>query len=786
MRRFLLTAAFASFALLSSTAHSALPTNLQLGRVAFDDAGHGFEVAVPLGVPLERASLQTDDSRLRLEVVEGDEAWLVLTPREEGAVSGLLRVETEEGVSHSSVAGQVVHRKADGAWPTLLVQGRVADGRRALRSLPARGGAPSIRGASLREGIASITEPNREGWQILEARARPGRGETGGRLELAGDGGSIPLQVSAAEAITVRGQLLLDPSVQWERVLPLRERLGSGRLQARLALRGSTVEGRVLRVRQARFDGQQLRLEPLSTTGLRAARSARTLGLRLAPLDPRTGLRKQALLHLSGARARLLDPRQGVIAAESAGELRFARTATVSTLDRRSVFAVRRARGGDLYLTRWQVRGRAGERTLRPRVYEPSLQKRMGVRALRTFSLQGVRLPAEVRQGQTVRERLFLLAGEPTETKARTRPRILSLRLDGAEPRLRGVRTRWISESSYPLEGPAPCLLPVSSPVRGSEGFPVGARVALPAVQQARMLRLSAPGAQFEPRFARTLAARGAASSGFGLQFPRYLRAEPKGEALRLRRIADTPNGPLVRARGELPAVQAVDLRSSARRRHAWALIETAEARYLRLLDAGLPAGTNLPPRIDAGPDLRVRADDPAGARVSLRARLRDANGDPLALRWAAPEARFQDPRAARTSAFFPVGTTQVRVRAREGAKAVAYEAQDVLEVRVDGPTATDGAPGLRTKLVGLFPNPANPRVRVAFTLAHGGDATLRVLDARGRKVRTLSVGHRTMGAHEVVWNGEDDGGRPVASGVYFVELSTDDRRDTQRVALVR
>lgn len=778
--------------LLVATAAAGLPPNLQLGRVAMDGAGHGWEIAVPLDVSPAQVRLETDDRRLRLITLasrgsagETDSAWLVLSPLAEGPVSGLLHVERDIEVETSVVAGEIVRRREGDPWPELLVHARTGSARRALRPR----GLPPFERATLGAGRATISASDPSGWQILDVHARHGRTESEGSLQLADGSAALPLRVSAAETITVLGELLLDPNLQWESVLPLWERLDSNGLRARVALRGRSTEGRVLRVRRVRYDRQQTRFEPVAEIGLRKPPSGfgvRTLGMKLPATGLRTLPRRDALLHLSGSSARLFGVRGDRIARGDAGEFRFARAATVSSLDQRAAFAVRRSGDGALYLTRWQVRGRAGERRLRPRIFEPSLQARLGAQALRPFSLMSLRLPAEVRQGQRIRERLVLLAGATPRAKARYQPRLLTLRRDPQEPRLLGVRTRWISDRWNPAEGPAPCLLPVPSARAGSEGFPLATRVSLPAVQQSRLLRLFEPGGQFQERYALALSGIGSASGGFALRFPRYLRAESGPQSLRLQRIADTPNGPLVRASNELPAVQAVDLKASSRRRQAWALIENPEARYLRLLSTGLPAGTNLPPFVDAGPDLRIQASEPEGAAVELQARPRDVNGDPLRLRWAAAGVRFDDPNAATTQGFFPVGTTQVRVRVRESGKAIRYQAQDVIEVVVEAPTAAEPAPGLDTRLVGLFPNPANPRVRVSFTLGRSGEMRLRVLDARGRLVRTLAAERRAVGAHEIVWNGFDDAGQPAASGVYFVELRTDDRRDTQRVALVR
>lgn len=83
-------------------------------------------------------------------------------------------------------------------------------------------------------------------------------------------------------------------------------------------------------------------------------------------------------------------------------------------------------------------------------------------------------------------------------------------------------------------------------------------------------------------------------------------------------------------------------------------------------------------------------------------------------------------------------------------------------------------------------PNPANPRVTVPFTMAVSGPATLRVLDARGRVVRTLVDTELLAGAHEIDWGGRTQGGAAAASGTYFVRLDAGGEAWTRKISLAR
>ncbi len=87
---------------------------------------------------------------------------------------------------------------------------------------------------------------------------------------------------------------------------------------------------------------------------------------------------------------------------------------------------------------------------------------------------------------------------------------------------------------------------------------------------------------------------------------------------------------------------------------------------------------------------------------------------------------------------------------------------------------------------VTAFPNPCNPRTTVKLDLPRAGEVSLRVFDLTGRLVRTLHEGPLTAGRHELVWNGDDDSRRALASGVYFYEVKAAGEERIGKLTLVR
>lgn len=96
--------------------------------------------------------------------------------------------------------------------------------------------------------------------------------------------------------------------------------------------------------------------------------------------------------------------------------------------------------------------------------------------------------------------------------------------------------------------------------------------------------------------------------------------------------------------------------------------------------------------------------------------------------------------------------------------------------------------PHLQTILRGASPNPFNPSTHITFEI--GSDAPtlsrLDVFDVSGRRVRRLVDGARAAGRYHVTWDGLDDTGRPMASGIYLCRLHAGSHRSTVRLVLVK
>ncbi|MEW6750075.1 MAG: FlgD immunoglobulin-like domain containing protein [Candidatus Latescibacterota bacterium] len=84
------------------------------------------------------------------------------------------------------------------------------------------------------------------------------------------------------------------------------------------------------------------------------------------------------------------------------------------------------------------------------------------------------------------------------------------------------------------------------------------------------------------------------------------------------------------------------------------------------------------------------------------------------------------------------------------------------------------------------FPNPFNPGTNLRFAVPAPGPVQLAVYDVLGQKVRTLVRGPVAAGRHARVWDGRDESGHAVASGVYIALLEAGGVRQTRRLTLIR
>ena len=95
------------------------------------------------------------------------------------------------------------------------------------------------------------------------------------------------------------------------------------------------------------------------------------------------------------------------------------------------------------------------------------------------------------------------------------------------------------------------------------------------------------------------------------------------------------------------------------------------------------------------------------------------------------------------------------------------------------------------TKLLPNYPNPFNPETWIPYQLSEGSTVTVKIYDVSGSLVRTIGVGHKSVGYYltrekAVYWDGRNENGERISSGVYFYTLITGDYTETRRMVIVK
>ncbi|HKW13619.1 MAG TPA: PA domain-containing protein [Candidatus Krumholzibacteria bacterium] len=101
-------------------------------------------------------------------------------------------------------------------------------------------------------------------------------------------------------------------------------------------------------------------------------------------------------------------------------------------------------------------------------------------------------------------------------------------------------------------------------------------------------------------------------------------------------------------------------------------------------------------------------------------------------------------------------------------------------------PVADVRLPGAKITLDQNVPNPFNPETTIRFSLPSSERVTLNVYSASGALVRTLVDGVQATGSHSFTWNGVDNRGNAVSSGVYFYRLTAGKFNDTRKMVLLK
>lgn len=135
------------------------------------------------------------------------------------------------------------------------------------------------------------------------------------------------------------------------------------------------------------------------------------------------------------------------------------------------------------------------------------------------------------------------------------------------------------------------------------------------------------------------------------------------------------------------------------------------------------------------------------------------------------------------TQALAPAGTAPIA----SNDLALTLPARSATLAVVDAATVSAPLdPASHVLALRCSPNPLRSSTEIRFEMPLAGRVSLTVCDVTGRLVRTLEGEALPAGAHQVAWDGRDDGGRPVRSGLYLCHLAASGHEATERISVVR
>jgi uncharacterized delta-60 repeat protein len=112
-----------------------------------------------------------------------------------------------------------------------------------------------------------------------------------------------------------------------------------------------------------------------------------------------------------------------------------------------------------------------------------------------------------------------------------------------------------------------------------------------------------------------------------------------------------------------------------------------------------------------------------------------------------------------------------------------------IVKLAPDDPSAIDNSGGTRPTAISLganYPNPFNPGTTINYTLDRRAHVTMEVFNILGEVVRTLVDETKSAGTHQTIWDGNDDSGRPVPTGIYLYKMQADGYVQAKKMLLLK
>ena len=174
----------------------------------------------------------------------------------------------------------------------------------------------------------------------------------------------------------------------------------------------------------------------------------------------------------------------------------------------------------------------------------------------------------------------------------------------------------------------------------------------------------------------------------------------------------------------------------------------------------------NDPPQIVSYNPATSEIEALANSSVSFTVEATDIDSQ-LSYHWFVNGEELSDSSSSCSYFFSQSGTYAVSVKVADEGVELMHEWSVLVPVGVDDPELCPTT----TQLYPIYPNPFSEQSTISFSLKEAAYTTIQVYNAKGQLIKTLCDSQQTAAQHKLCWDGKDDSGQSVASGVYYVRM---------------
>ncbi|MCD4827946.1 MAG: T9SS type A sorting domain-containing protein [Candidatus Cloacimonetes bacterium] len=119
----------------------------------------------------------------------------------------------------------------------------------------------------------------------------------------------------------------------------------------------------------------------------------------------------------------------------------------------------------------------------------------------------------------------------------------------------------------------------------------------------------------------------------------------------------------------------------------------------------------------------------------------------------------------------------------------IAYDTGSIIEITFDVTSVDDWEhiPGIEIiNSLSNYPNPFNPETTISFELTKQGHARVSIYNLKGQRVANVLDRNLASGTHTVLWQGRNQAGNPVASGVYLLSVTCDGEQVVRKIMMIK